>query len=201
MSLGKTNQHRKPRRIATNTTVCLRFWNYFASRKLWPTVTEEGGQQDLPCFSSPRWFHALSAYFLHQTDPLSLPSEHTGPVSPSPCSNLNLSPPSNLFFFSPTAPSKMIFLLPPRKFILPCYLIILCNSMPNSLSFSHWGYVLKKIKWSVLVLTYCRLPGIENTTVLVLRKISLNSGLRAHKAGKQTYLEEQHLTPASLLSG
>lgn len=201
MSLGKTNQRRKPRKIATNTTVCPKFWNYFAGRKLRSMVTVEGGQQDLPCYNSPRWLSALSAYFPHQTDPLSLPSEHTGPVSPSPHSNLNLSPSSNLFFFSPTAPSKMIFFLPPRKFILPCYLIILCNSMPNSLSFSHWGYVLKKTKWSVLILTYCRLPGIENTTALVLRKIPPNSGLCAHKAGKQTSLGEQHLTPTSLLSG
>lgn len=163
-------------------------------------VTAEGGKQDLLCVSSPRWFPALSAYFPHQTDPLSLPSKHTGSVSPSPCSNLNLSPPSNLFFFSPTAPRKMIFFLPPRKFILPSYLIILCNSMPNLLSFSHWGYVLKKTKWSVLIPTYCRLPGIENTTVLALRKIPPNSGLRAHKEGKHTYLRKQHLTP-SLLSG
>lgn len=201
MSLGKTNQHRKPGETATNTTMCLKFWNYFASRKWRSMLTAEGGQQDLPCFSSPRWFPALSSYFPHQTDLLPFPSEHTGPVSPRPCSNLNLSLPSNLFFFSPTAPSKMIFFLPPRKFILPCYLIILCNSMPNSLSFSHWGYVLKKTKWSVLVLTYCRLPGIENTTVFALRKIPPNSGLCAHKAGKQTSPEEQHLTPTPLLSG
>lgn len=73
--------------------------------------------------------------------------------------------------------------------------------MPNSLSFSNWGYVLKKTKWSVLVLTYCRLPGIENATVLVLGKIPPNSGLGAHRAGKQTYLRERHLTPTSLLFG
>lgn len=105
------------------------------------------------------------------------------------------------FFFSRTAPSKKIFSLPPRKFILPCYLIILCNSMPNPLSFSQWNYVLKKTKRSVLVLTYCRLSGNENATVLVLRKIPLNSGLCACKAEKQTSHGEHHLTPASLLSG
>lgn len=43
MSLGKTNQHRKPRKITTNTTVCLKFWNYFAGRKLQSMVTVEGG--------------------------------------------------------------------------------------------------------------------------------------------------------------
>lgn len=85
--------------------------------------------------------------------------------------------------------------------MLPCYLIILCNSVPNSLSFSHWGCVLKKTKWSVLVLTYCRLPGIENAIVLALRKIPLNSGLCAHEVGKQTSLQEWHLTPTSLLFG
>lgn len=73
--------------------------------------------------------------------------------------------------------------------------------MPNSLSFSHWSYVLKKTKWSVLILTYCRLPGIENATVLALRKIPPNSGLCAQQAGKKTYLREQHLTPTSLLFG
>lgn len=67
------------------------------------------------CFGSPRWFPALSAYSPQQTDLLSLPSVHTGPASPSPCSNLNLSPPSNLFFFSPTAPSKMIFFFYPSQ--------------------------------------------------------------------------------------
>lgn len=108
----------------------------------------------------------------------------------------------SIFFFPPPPPFpvKWFFFLPPRKFIFPCYLIILCNSMPNTLSVSHWRYVPKKTKWSVLALTYCTLPGMKNTTVLVLRKIPPISGLCAHKAGKPTFLREQHLTPTSLLS-
>lgn len=105
-----------------------------------------------------------------------------------------------LFSSSPTIPSKVIFFSSSKKIHIPIYLIILCDSMPNTLSFSHWCYVPKETKWSVLALTYCTFPGMKNATALLLRKITPIPGLCAHKAGKPTFLREQHLTSTSLLS-
>lgn len=197
--LAKTKQHRKPRKTATNTIVCLTFWNYFSGRNVWSMVIAKEVQQNLTCSSCPRLALALSAYFPHQTAVTSFQVYWT--FSSSPPNHLNLSPPFNLFFFSsPTIPSQIIF-FPSflSENLYPIYLIILCNSMPNTLSFSHWLYVLEKTKWSVLALTNCTFHGMKNATVLVLRKMPPISGLCAHKAGKPTFLREQHLTPTSLL--
>lgn len=69
---AKTKQHRKPRKTATNTIVCLTFCNYFSGRNIWPMVRTKVVQQNLTCLSCPRLFLALSAYFPHQNAVTSL---------------------------------------------------------------------------------------------------------------------------------
>lgn len=195
--IAKAKQHRKPRKTATNTIVCLIFCNHFSGRNVWPMVITKVVQQDL-MLQLPKTIPCSLSLFSPPNCCLSLSSALDFSLPVPVITWIYLLP--SISFFPPPPPFlvKWSFFLLPRKFIFPCYLITLCNSMPNTLSFFHWLCVPRKTKWLVLALTYCTLPGMKNATVLVLRKIPLISGLCAHTAGKPTFLRERHLTPTSL---